>query len=337
MWGVVSYAILCSLCFILCSAQRCHAVLIKTLHTGCCRHWEGTGRRNIRDMPWPSHCKVFYNFNVITNYYLLLPRAGDADQVHMIHIHKSKKTNLYFFPSLEKYWKTHFLGPTFLLSFLSITFAVIRRRWGGRRWWRGARGARWWGGRRARSGMWGGRRGWWGRGGGARWGAGGGAVWVGLRATPRLPAAPLADFLGFPLRRVWCERFCSCSHHLLLAVSRLNNRLLLQTGGGGRCWRRAPTGLRLFLPTLLPLWGWLHLGYNPAGLCVSLGWWGQRGASQRWAGGLGLGVQKRSGCAGLLLCSFCLAVVALGGHEAELGVSQDVVICAADTVLGGTD
>lgn len=38
-----------------------------------------------------------------------------------------------------------------------------------------------------------------------------------------------------------------------------------------------------------------------------------------------------------LLCSFCLAVVALGGHEAELRVSQNVVICAADSVLGSTD
>lgn len=36
-----------------------------------------------------------YNFHVITYYYLLLPRAGDADHVHMIHIHKSNKSNLY--------------------------------------------------------------------------------------------------------------------------------------------------------------------------------------------------------------------------------------------------
>lgn len=39
----------------------------------------------------------------------------------------------------------------------------------------------------------------------------------------------------------------------------------------------------------------------------------------------------------MLLSGLCLAVVALCRHEAELGVSQDVVICAADSVLGGPD
>lgn len=52
MWGVVADAVLCHtgvLCFILCSAQRCHAVLIKALYTCCCRHWQSdrTQRRTL--------------------------------------------------------------------------------------------------------------------------------------------------------------------------------------------------------------------------------------------------------------------------------------------------
>lgn len=46
---------------------------------------------------------------------------------------------------------------------------------------------------------------------------------------------------------------------------------------------------------------------------------------------------KRGGGARLLLSSLCLAVVALGSHEAELGVPQNVIVGAADAVFGRSD
>lgn len=48
-------------------------------------------------------------------------------------------------------------------------------------------------------------------------------------------------------------------------------------------------------------------------------------------------MQEWRGCAWLLPGCFGLAVVALGSHEAELRVSEDVVVSATHAVLGGTN